>query len=131
MKRTFKFSVIEWCWGVAIDLTAHFEAMNKDASLISPEFEGAKLTPTQIEYIKLGLRGFEEMYALHGSFLSKHSFVIDRIDFPATDFQEEGLACAVAGWLCLFFDIAPNPFSLSFDKTHGRYRLRYEVDPKN
>ncbi len=51
------------------------------------------------------------------------SLVIDAMNFAYIDFQDEGIACAVAEWLCEELDIVQCPIRLRFDRSQNRYVL--------
>ncbi|MFJ3837638.1 hypothetical protein ACWGHM_11805 [Streptomyces sp. NPDC054904] len=46
---------------------------------------------------------------------------VDRVLFPETDFQPEGLAAAVLRWAEEEFALAPHPVDVTFDRDAGRY----------
>ena len=56
--------------------------------------------------------------------LAGKALVVDAVDYIPTDFQDEGVACAVAGWLCEELGITVNPLTLEFDRSQNRYVLK-------
>ena len=80
-----------------------------------------RLGEAELECIEKGL---ELAKPLVGSFIRDGmvAFVaVDDIEIVETDFQSEGLACAVAGLVCTSFNVAPPHIDAQYDKATNRY----------
>ena len=124
MARTHRFRVIETTWGVAVDVTAHLEGEFDDrGEQLAIRFAEDSLAALHRSSAEFGVNAVSRRYPSASRTLGGKSLVIDRIDYIATDFQEAGVACAVAGWLCEELGAETSPLFLKFDNAQSRYVL--------
>ena len=122
LPRTHRFRVLTSSWGVAVDLTAHFV---RAAGETSPAviFADASIGKEFHMQADDGLQAFLRAFPGAVQLLAGSALLIDDITYALCDFQPEGVACAVAGWRCDEFELAPNPLTLKFNTLTRRSNL--------
>jgi hypothetical protein len=133
MSSTYNFRIIMSSWGIAIDITA--EAISRsdysgDATEIKDGLWLAIETNrvasnTEHQYLATGLRlvakEMQNVIATNGPLVVR---VLD-IWFVPTDYQEEGLACALAGWMSQQFGVTYQMPHVHFDNGRNRYEFDF------
>ena len=56
--------------------------------------------------------------------------VLKVVDFNFCDYQHEGLAGAIMGWMSEEFEIPIAPLEIKFDRAHNRYLFNFETETK-
>jgi hypothetical protein len=55
-------------------------------------------------------------------------FVLHRLWYPLTDFQEGAIELAVAGWAVEELKIAEDPATVEYDRAANRYVINFDED---
>ncbi len=133
MESTFKYRMIQWSWGIAIDLTAEFiarrqfhgEAIEINSDLwLAVKVKG--LDCADYEYLAQGLKLVAGEIKKHSPFSGPLVVCVKDIWYNPCDYQPEGLVCAIIGWVAheLPFDAPHIP--VHFDRRKNRYEFQFE-----
>ncbi len=140
MESTYSYRIIKSSWGIAIDITADVLPLvgNERAAIevgqglrlaVDPGL-GLKLSQQEHQMLAAGLRlteeGMTEIVQRDGPFVIQ----IDDISFNPTDYQEEGLAYALASWVAHHFNLSLALPPVHFSKQENRYIFNLELQPK-
>jgi hypothetical protein len=130
--RTSALRIIKTSWGIAIDIHARTEMVdriNGDALSVTPrvflKLTGVILPTADVNYI---LRGIKRMApALEGKEPEKLIVIeVDQVIYTPTDYQPEGVEAAIIGWICEDFGL-PSPIeNVSFDRAANKYTFSFE-----
>lgn len=128
----FVYSVLKSSWRVYVELDADWrnfsEFVGSSTKISEKLFFSQKsnyINERELEFLKLGLRlaakNIDEL------FKDKEPIVVitQKITFNICDYQEEGLACAILGWISQEFNINVPDVDVSFDKPNNRYVFRF------
>ncbi len=136
MASTYKYRVHKASWDIAIDLTAEavpFTAYAGAALEIAADIALAVTIPDldaeENGYLALGLRLVAQEVRRHtpvGLPLVAH---VQKLAFSYTDYQPEGLACALAGWAAQEFGF-PAPNIPDMIRSMGSYVVSCTLTPK-
>ena len=108
-----------------MNLTAHLDDSSIDLEAEPTiRFMDPHLSDSQCRYAELGLNAVVDRYPNDALSLVGKVLMIDRVDYALTDFQDEGVACAVAAWVCEELGIKKSPLTLEFDGAQNRYLLK-------
>lgn len=127
----FTYRVLKTTWGISIEINA--ERLPKDR--ISDSYQAL----SQYLYVDESLKWLsedEKYFLLEGLNLASEPLVnffgqefvvlVSNIDFSYTDYQEEGLAMALAGWLNRFFALPLKEIEVKFSKDLNKYVFVHE-----
>ena len=130
MESTYTYRLFKHTWGVAIDITAEAVPLSQYKGEATEVVKGLwfalgidwELTAGEKQYLETGLRLVSNEI---GDEVMDEPIVIRVVDilFNPTDFQEEGLAYAMAGWMAQAFGIAFVPPPVEFDKERNLYNF--------
>jgi len=135
MKSTYNYRVIKSSWGIAIDITAEvlpladsrYAAIEVRNGLWLSVDMGVELTQQEHQMLTIGLRllngDLDRIVQRDGPLVIR---VYD-VSFNPVDYQEEGLAYALAGWAAQQFTIPLTLQPVHFLKQENRYI--FELDP--
>lgn len=79
----------------------------------------AAMTPEDKKYLILGLRLIQESMGSTLERIGPSVLVIQSVDYTETDYQAEGMACAIMGWMHERFNITIPDIPVCFDKGKG------------
>jgi hypothetical protein len=132
VESTYSYRIIKSSWGIAIDITAEAVPLAHYSGTAAEEVEqglwlavetGWQLSPDERRYLATGLRlvsqGMQRRIVQNGPIVVR---VID-LRFNPTDYQEEGLAYALAGWMAQTFDFPFSPPHALFNREKNRYEF--------
>lgn len=133
MESTFKYRMIQWSWGIAIDLTAEFisrgqfhgEAIEINSDLwLAVKVKG--LDCADHEYLARGLKRVVGEIKKHSPVSGPLVVCVKDIWYNPSDYQSEGLVCAIIGWVAheLQFDVPHIP--VHFSRRKNRYEFQFE-----
>jgi hypothetical protein len=133
MMLSYHFKFIKTTWGISILLAAEDTEFvnNFDCDQITDRIylqkipSSFKLLDRETEYLKQAI--FKMGHLIHGKLLPDQKIVINivQLDFHLTDYQEEGLYCAMIGWISKRFGIAPQPVEIIYNKLINRYDFKF------
>jgi hypothetical protein len=140
MKSTYSYRIIKSSWGIAINITADVLPLadgERTATKIRQGLWlsvdpglGLKLSQQEHQMLAAGLRligeGMAEIVQRDGPLVIQ----IDDISFNPTDYQEEGLAYALASWVAHHFNLSLALPPVHFFKQENRYTFNLEPQPK-
>ena len=129
MKSTYHYRVIKSSWGIAIDITADvlpladsvYAAIEVRNGLWLSVDLGSALTQQEHQML------INRLYLLNGDLdriVQEHGPLVIRVydvSFNPVDYQEEGLAYALAGWVAQRFTIPLTLQPVHFLKQENRY----------
>jgi hypothetical protein len=130
--HTFRLRLLKASWGIAIDLSARRLLVDTPPSGLRGrladrlwlDVTATGLTATEVEQILRGLDAVAEQ--LETAAFGHHSIIeIRDVTYPATDYQAEGLAAAIIGWVSEDLDCPQPPIDVQFDRTANRYRITF------
>ena len=132
MVSTYSYRLIKSSWGIAIDITAEAAPLSDYSGAAAEEVEQGlwlavetswQLSPDECRYLATGLRlvsqDMQSRIAQDGPIVVR---VID-LRFNPTDYQKEGLAFALAGWMAQTFDFPFSPPHALFNREKNRYEF--------
>ena len=139
MAKTYWYRFIKSTWGIAIGLTAvvvpraSYNGPEIEAgggmwlSTLSPTWSGTPMfdRPEHLHYFTIGLRLVADQ--MRGIVEAQGPLTIRvlALEFALTDYQDEGLACAIAGWLAENYHFAFSPPPVHFDRESNRYHFLF------
>lgn len=116
--RTFKFRHLAHSWGIAVDLTAVVLEVDAPPATLRPIADELWLDPgaANVRDVPHLLLGFDLMSQRLDQRAQAGGAVIrlEKLEFPLTDFQPEGLTAAAVHWVAEEFDLDPHPFGIAF-----------------
>jgi hypothetical protein len=124
---TFRYEVMQASWGIVVTIDAEASDSAEaptDRGQVAPGLwldpGEVRLWPEGFHYLALGLRIVAS--EIKRTTAAPHVQVVLRtVDFAETDFQDEGLAPAIAGWAAQHFGFAAPAIPVRYDKFRGRY----------
>ena len=137
MARTYWYRFSKTTWGIFIGLTAEVvphalytgpaieAAEGLWLAAVPPMWGGTPMAdrPELRYYLTVGLRLVADQ--MRGPIQKQGPLVVRvlTLEFAATDYQDEGLACAIAGWLAeeYYLDYSPPP--VYYDPEQNRYQF--------
>jgi hypothetical protein len=126
--RTFSFRVLlASSWGIAIDLKARERQLVEepvDAIRVSQrtwlDVSGVVLPTQDIAQIRWGIA--QVAPEIEAKRPLGHTLIeIGSVDYRPTDYQAEGMAAAIIGWVSEQFDLEPPNVAVGFDPMNNRY----------
>jgi len=143
MESIFSYRFRKTSWGICIDMTAEFIAC--DLALLDPDnkkllpvsdrlwlhlYSGfPSLTEEEKQFLVLGARQFQS--TAPDPFPETPDIIkIVELGFPLTDFQPEGLACAMAAWIAREWDAAMPDIPIRYDKPKNVYFFKFPGLPE-
>jgi hypothetical protein len=142
-ESTFKYKFLKTSWGILIDLTAKFvpcepsplEADDNETLHITNQLwlhlqlGNLRLTEDEKQMLVLGARMI--LNASSSSLPGISGMIeITGIDYPLTEYQPEGLACALAGWAAKEWDIPMLEIPIRYDKPKNVYFFKFPGLPE-
>ena len=128
---SFTYKIIKSSWGIHISIEAVWQNLSEYdevSTKVSDKLFFANesyLTKEQAYFLSLGLRldapEFDE------SFKDKEPVVIvvKSVLYNLCDYQDEGMACAIMGWISQEFDITAPLVNVTFNRTENRYEFQF------
>ena len=125
--RTFPFRVLRASWGIAIDLRARavLSARPRADSLwagsrVQQNLSNVRLLVVDIDQL---LYGLSVMAAAIEEKESDGYVIIEvgNVNYTPTDYQPEGLAAAIIGWVSEEFEVDPPAIDVHFDDAENKY----------
>jgi len=129
---TFTYRIIKSSWGVHISLDAYWQPLsefNDSSTKISEKLFFAQkskfITEEEAEFLKLGLKLVADK--IDELFKNKEAIVVvvQEVLFNDCDYQQEGLACAIMGWISREFNLTEPTVDVSFDRANNQYIFRF------
>jgi hypothetical protein len=89
-----------------------------------PAIDGGHLDATDIEQLQ---RGLQTMAPAIEAVVTRGYVIVEvgEVDFALTDYQPEGMAAAMIGWVSEEFGLASPTMSIRFDKVNNRYDISW------
>ena len=125
----YKYQVLKSSWGIVVFLDMD--------EIPAPGISGADVKIADRIYLRISDSGKlrkeiivkwmgEGINALAKEIYSKIDntvvcFDVKKLDFNYTDFQEEGLYCAVQGWLARYYKFEIEPVEVTCDTSSNKY----------
>lgn len=138
----YKYAVLRSSWGIIVwidcqilPLAALPETEQEQLISIQPRLwldsvlgykntHWSEMKSSEIKFLSKGLQLiYSELMPKLGS--QETVVKVTHLDFPPTDFQDEGLAYAIAGWFIENYDL---PVTLPPPRFDGRYVFPFEED---
>lgn len=132
MSDIYKYRLIKAGWGIIIDIDCSIHSLSDyngtdlynigDSIRLDVSVKGFQ--ESEIQWLIKGLQLVSEELI---SKLSNTPTVIKIIYFEPsiTDYQEEGLACAIAGWAAQKYELSYIHPPVYFDKEKNRYAFNF------
>ncbi len=128
---TYKYRVCFSSWGIAIDIEAK-KAFRSDSlpsyNIINDYLYVEKslswLSDTERYFLSKSTDLIEG--SISECLNSDHIVLIQNIEFNFTDYQEEGLAMALAGWFGSYFNVGIKDIEIKFNKELNKYIFNFE-----
>jgi hypothetical protein len=125
--RTFPLRILKASWGIAIDLQARAvlaESPPHDLPSVSPrvwlDVSGVRLPDTDIKQLVRGLTVMAP--AIENKNQDAYVIIeVGRVSYTPTDYQPEGMAAAMIGWVAEEFGLDSPVIDIHFDKNANRY----------
>jgi hypothetical protein len=125
--RTFPLRILKASWGIAIDLQARAvlaEDPPHDLLRVSPrvwlDVSGVQLPDADIEQLVRGLTVMAP--AIEKKNQDEYVIIqVGRVSYTPTDYQPEGMAAAMIGWVAEEFGLDSPVRDIYFDKNANRY----------
>lgn len=125
--RTFPLRVLKAAWGIAIDLRARavFSAQVPSGLLTAGnrvllDVSKVQLPAVDVEQLQTGLQAMAaaiEASVAHGYIVIE----VGDVNYTPTDYQPEGLAAAMVGWVCEEFGLESPMKDVRFDRANNKY----------
>jgi hypothetical protein len=133
----YKYRVLKSSWGVAVDLLATSslgEPGSADAVSIIPglwiDITAKDCSPSDRASLIRGLRMIADRVKCEGSRLDCDVVItVKKIDYTLTDFQDEGLTCAIIKWSEREFGLTIPDIPVNFNRARNRYE--FDFSPLN
>lgn len=131
----YDLRVLQWSWGLRVDLGLSYRTAASVPSAAHLVGSRAWLVidavvdvrPGDVQQLLTGLRRvaprFRTGSASDGDELI---FVVDHLWYPLTDFQEDAIELAVAGWAAEVLAIQGDVAAVSFDRPSNRYVIEFD-----
>ncbi|WP_437678425.1 hypothetical protein [Sorangium sp. So ce131] len=133
MESTFSYRMIKSSWGIRIDLTAdvaRLEGAAGSATEIAPGLwfvnEDAHLDAAEEEFLKRGLQLVVGEILSSSAFTAPSLIRVASARFVPTDYQPEGLSCAMAGWAAKRFGFPMPEIDVRFARQENRYVFNFD-----
>ncbi|WP_437735372.1 hypothetical protein [Sorangium sp. So ce1335] len=133
MESTFSYRVIKSSWGIRIDLTAdvaRLEGVADSAIEIAPGLwfvnEDAHLDRDEEEFLKRGVQLVAADILSSSAFTAPSLVRVTRVWFVPTDYQPEGLTCAMAAWAAERFGFSIPKIDVRFSRQENRCIFNFE-----
>jgi hypothetical protein len=125
--RTFSLRILKASWGIAIDLQARAvlaEDPPHDLLSVSPrvwlDVSGVQLPDADIKQLVRGLTVMAP--AIENKNQDAYVIIeVGRVSYTPTDYQPEGMAAAMIGWVAEEFGLDSPVIDVYFDKNANRY----------
>ena len=125
------YRVVLTSWAVVVTLSAEFLPMEEvpGFTVVNPKLgllnKCEKLTEKEVDLLFLGARLIGR--AVEAALKEKPGvvLVIDTVEHPVLDYQEEGIAAAVAGLIARKFSLPEPNIRVEFDKSRNRYVFHF------
>jgi hypothetical protein len=145
MPSSFTFRFLQGAtWGIYVELTAELATAAGVASPLRQVAEGVSLciqqpltdregrticlTQSEVEWLCRGIRLVaDKVRATAPAPVIVHLL---QVTIAPCDYQEEGLACGIAGWLAREVGFEPPPVHIQFEKTQNRYAFTFPEAPR-
>ena len=132
MASTYHYRIIKSSWGVAIDITAEMTSVPivgakqvTDTIYLSMEAP-IGLMSEERAYLVGGLRLVADQ--IHSTLNAPVMIRILELTFNHCDYQPEGLACAIAGWVAQEMGFEPPTIQVTFDRQLNQYQFDFPAD---
>lgn len=125
--RTFPLRILKASWGIAVDLRARSLVVSQPppgALAVRPrvllDVTRVQLPAVDIEHLMSGLNTMAS--AVEAKEPNGYVVIeVDEVKYTPTDYQPEGLAVAMIGWISEEFELDPPMIDVRFDKKANRY----------
>lgn len=125
--RTFPLRILKASWGIAVDLRARalVVAQPPDGLLafgrrVLLDVTHVQLPAVDIEQLMSGLDAMTS--AIEEKEPDGYIVIeVDEVKYTPTDYQPEGIAVAMIGWISEEFELVPPTIEVYFDKAANRY----------
>lgn len=131
MRHTYYYRVIEAGWGVAVGLAAEARPASDRGATATEICEGmwleiqpSWLSDDEREHLKRGLLKVAVPLRQHNPFNGPVLVRVVDLHYNPSDYQVEGLFCAICGWAAATYGFEVPKIEVSFDKTKNRYLFR-------
>ena len=141
MQTTFTYKLLKASWGIYIEITAELTTLSRvtsptrrvaegillcvSQSLTDSEGRTTRLTASEMEWLCRGIG----LVADKVKILRPVPIVVHLLQFSHApcDYQEESLACCIAGWLARKVGIEAPQFQVHYDQPRNRYEFTFPV----
>jgi hypothetical protein len=135
---TYVYRVLLASWGINVAMRGTARMFNEALPDSALKLERAGLlldsslrfTIEETNWLRAGLKMGADRVLPHLPEYANVLVELNEVTFQVTDFQEEGLACALAGLVCTAFNVAPATVAVAFDRVKNRYVFQFPpLDP--
>lgn len=136
MRHSFKYSFQRKAtWGIVVNIVAEYRPLPSavaNASRITEQVWLSidiqpPLAPKEAFFLRVGLRMVADAIAATKPGSGPILVQVLRVDYNPTDYQPEGLACAIAGWASQVFGFPRPGIEVDFNKQKRRYVFSFET----
>lgn len=139
----YELRLLLWSWGLIVDIGLTARSSVKEPLGGIPIRQGAwlKIDPSLDFWdgdLPPLIKGLRRVAPRFSSVLSAGGdsvvFVLDHLWYPSTDYQEDAMELAVAGWAVESLGLPDEPAKVLFDRAKNRYLIEFNEsvwDPGN
>ncbi len=133
----YALRILLWSWGLRVDLglSVHLVGRSPSGAIpVAPRVwlvvtPAAQASQDDISDLIRGLRrviaGFRAAYKNDADDLV---FELEHLWYPLTDFQQDAIELAVAGWAAEELNLAGEPAEVSFDRAANKYVIDFNEE---
>jgi hypothetical protein len=133
----YELRVLLWSWGLLVDLDLSVHTADTEPSggirvawkVWLVVASAGNVWDDEMPRLVSGLRRVSQrVRAAKADPDQELVFVLNHLWYPSTDFQEDALELAVAGWAVQELGVLGDPAAISFDRANNRYVIEFDKE---